>query len=518
MEFSLPFPSEQLPFRRNILPVIVISILSWLLTGGFSPASSQTLNTLVNFNGTNGSQPQAGLVQGSDGNFYGTTFSGGPSNFDKTNGQNPYAGLVQGSDGNFYGTTAGGGSNSQGIVFKMTPSGTLTTLVNFNGTNGQNPYAGLVQGSDSNFYGTTNGGGTGTSVVCPSGCGTVFRMTLSGALTTLVNFNDTNGSSPLDRLVQGSDGNFYGTTNGGGSNSQGTVFKVTPSGTLTTLVNFNFTNGSSPSGLVQGSDGNFYGTTAGGGSNSQGTVFKVTPPGILTTLVNFNDTNGNFPHAELVQGSDGNFYGTSSQGGNSNTGTAFRMTPSGALTTLVNFNFTNGNFPYAELVQGSDGNFYGTTNGGGSLGSGTVFKLSLGLNYYPISPCRIVDTRNTASPNLPIGSPVTYKVNSGGPTFNYSSQGGSASGCDIPSTAKAIFFNFVAVSPSGSGHFQAWPYGSSIPTASVLNYANAPGLNIANGIALPVCDPSVATCTQDLNVQANQHTIQLVVDVVGYFK
>lgn len=91
-------------------------------------------------------------------------------------------------------------------------------------------------------------------------------------------------------------------------------------------------------------------------------------------------------------------------------------------------------------------------------------------------------------------------------------------GCGIPTYAEDIFSNFVAVNPSGSGFFQAWPSGASIPTASVLNYANASGLNIANGIVLPVCDPSTATCTKDLNVQANQSSIQLVVDVVGYFK
>jgi hypothetical protein len=79
-------------------------------------------------------------------------------------------------------------------------------------------------------------------------------------------------------------------------------------------------------------------------------------------------------------------------------------------------------------------------------------------------------------------------------------------------------FNFVAVNALGSSFFQAWPSGSAIPTASVLNYANVPNLNIANGIVLPVCDASKTTCTKDLSVQANQASIQLVVDVGGYFK
>jgi hypothetical protein len=144
--------------------------------------------------------------------------------------------------------------------------------------------------------------------------------------------------------------------------------------------------------------------------------------------------------------------------------------------------------------------------------------LGVGLSYYPLSPCRIVDTRNTASPNLPISSPVASTLNQGVSTFNYSSQGGNASGCGIPTDANAAFFNFVAVNPNGSGFLQAWPFANSIPTASVLNYANTSGLNVVNGIVLPICNSSTSTCAKDLNVQANQSSVQLVMDVVGYFK
>jgi len=356
------------------------------------------LTTLVNFTGTNGSNPSAAMVQGSDGNFYGTTQSGGSGQYGTvfkmtpagalttlvnfavsfTNGYNPRAGLVQGSDGNFYGTTyAGGSGNNYGTVFKMTPAGVLTTLVSFTSANGGKFEAGLVQGSDGNFYGTTSGGGS-------SGKGTVFKMTPAGALTTLVNFTGTNGSYPKAELVQDSDGNFYGTTSSGGSGvDYGTVFKMTPAGALTTFVNFNSNTARYPkSGLVQGSDGNFYGTTSGGGSSNYGTMFKMTPAGALTTLVDFTVTNGNNPRTGLVQGSDGNFYGTTfgdfSNGGN---GTVFKMTPAGALTTLVNFNDTNGSYPRSGLVQGNDGNFYGTTTGttdqGSSSSSGaTVFRMT----------------------------------------------------------------------------------------------------------------------------------------------
>ncbi|MES2657127.1 MAG: choice-of-anchor tandem repeat GloVer-containing protein [Verrucomicrobiota bacterium] len=232
----------------------------------------------------------------------------------------------------------------------------------------EKPKAKLVQGTDGAFYGTTYGGGS-------SGYGTVFKMTAAGALTTLVNFNSTNGSSPEAGLVQGTDGNFYGTSRLGGSSGYGTVFKMTAAGALTTLVNFNGNNGSSPRAvLIEGSVGTFYGTTVDGGSNGYGTVYKMTAAGALTTMVNFNSTNGSSPAAGLVKGADGSFYGTTYSGGSSGYGTVFKMTAAGALTTLVNFNGTNGVFPYAGLIQGNDGNFYGTTDGAG--GNGTVFKMT----------------------------------------------------------------------------------------------------------------------------------------------
>ncbi len=246
---------------------------------------------------------------------------------------------MQASDGNFYGTASGGGANGGGTVFKITPSGTLTTLYNFCAqsgcADGETPYAGLVQASDGSFYGTTFSGGAHLG-------GTVFKITLSGTLTTLYNFcaaqsGCADGSYPTAGLVLASDRNFYGTTEFGGGNGQGTVFKITPSGTLTTLYNFcaqsGCADGSAPlAGLVQASDGNFYGTASGGGANGEGTVFKIPPSGALTTLNNFGAqsgcADGSFPTAALVQARDGNFYGTTVFGGvNGNNGTVFRLVP-----------------------------------------------------------------------------------------------------------------------------------------------------------------------------------------------
>ncbi|MEI2722569.1 MAG: choice-of-anchor tandem repeat GloVer-containing protein [Verrucomicrobiota bacterium] len=246
-------------------------------------------------------------------------------NFTGTNGKNPGAGLTLGNDGNFYGTTGNGGSSGYGTVFKMTPTGTFTTLVNFNWYNGWGPQAELTLGNDGNFYGSTYGGGN-TNSTYPSGQGTLFKMTPSGTLTTLAAFNGNNGVRPTADLTLGNDGNFYGATSGGGI-GYGTAFKVTPSGTLTTLINFNSANGAAPNAMTLGKDGNFYGTTGNGGSSGYGTVFKMTPTGTFTTLVNFNWYNGSNPNA-LTLGNDGNFYGTTTTGGSSidsGRGTVFRL-------------------------------------------------------------------------------------------------------------------------------------------------------------------------------------------------
>ncbi|MHA3771208.1 DUF7453 family protein [Verrucomicrobiota bacterium sgz303538] len=385
---------------RSVLLVLLLAVLTAIRPA----ACGQTFETLFAHN--EGSKPNGALVRGSDGNFYGTTESGGASgygtvfkmtpsgdlttlvSFNSNNGRVPSAGLVEGSDGNFYGTTGSGGANGHGTVFKTTPSGDLTTLVSFSSSNGSIPRAGLAKGSDGNFYGTTYAGGA-------SGQGTVFKMTPDGELTTLVSFNISNGFNPYAGLVEGSDGNFYGTTESGGASSRGTVFKVASSGELTTLVSFNSINGSSPrAGLVKGSDGNFYGTTRAGGATDEGTVFKVTPSGTLTTLVSFNSANGSKPSAGLVLGSDGNFYGTTQGGGKGGNGTAFKMTPAGALTTLIVFNTSIGTAPSVELVEGSDGNFYGTTYLSGPSRSGTVFKMTpageltvlVAFNFVPSNP------------------------------------------------------------------------------------------------------------------------------------
>jgi uncharacterized repeat protein (TIGR03803 family) len=332
--------------------------------------------------------------------------------FNYTDGSSPDGGLIQATDGNFYGTTSGGGANQGGEIFKITPSGTLTTFHSFAGTDGSYPDAGLLQATNGDFYGTTSGGGT--SNCFGAGCGTVFKITPSGILTTLHSFNGTDGQFPAAALVQATDGSFYGTTEYGGANNNcysgygcGTIFKITASGTLTTIYSFcplyNCADGENPNaGLVQGADGNFYGTTPNGGVNRAcpsnnytcGTVFKITASGMLTTLHSFDLTDGFLPSAGLVQAADGNFYGTTYRGGTNGScphgggcGTLFQITPSGTLTTLYSFcaqsGCADGEYPYAGLVQDTNGKLYGTTSIAGANGNyGTVFSLSVGLGPF----------------------------------------------------------------------------------------------------------------------------------------
>jgi len=246
----------------------------------------------------------------------------------------------------------------------------LQTLCSFNYTNGDGPMAGLTLGNDGNFYGTTQYGGSGLD-----GSGTVFQLTTNGTLTTLASFNGVTEGGPVASLTLGNDGNFYGTTEGDGGGN-GTVFQLKTNGTLTTLVLFNEANGSGPlGGLTLGNDGNFYGTTAGDG-NVNGTVFQMTTYGTVTTLDSFSFTNGATPRAGLALGPDGKFYGTTWTGGANALGTVFQVATNGSLTTLMSFNGTNGEWPMAALTLGSDGRFYGTTDGGGAYSEGTVFAIT----------------------------------------------------------------------------------------------------------------------------------------------
>jgi uncharacterized repeat protein (TIGR03803 family) len=363
----------------------------------FKVSSQGGLTSLYSFsNQTDGYYP-IGVVQATDGKLYGTTQAGGTHgggtvyeitlqgvkttvyNFctqvNCTDGQYPVAALVEGTDGTLYGTTEFGGINGDGTVFKLKPGGVRTTLYSFcsqaDCTDGNRPVAGLAQGADGNFYGTTYYGGGGNGENCfdgeAMGCGTVFKITPAGALTTLYSFcartNCTDGSYPHDGLVQAIGGDFYGTTLcGGNTNSTdcyaglGTVFEITPSGTLTTLHTFVGapTDGALPyAGLVQATDGSFYGTTDLGGTLDLGTLFVITATG-ESTLHSFSD--GEYPSGALIQATDGNFYGTTS--GGRYPGTFFRL--SMGLGPFVSFARDFGRIGETGPILGQG--FTGTTS------------------------------------------------------------------------------------------------------------------------------------------------------------
>ncbi len=417
-----------------------------------------TLTTLHTF--SENETPMGNLIQGSDRKFYGTTYYGGTNNCPASSG------------------------NGCGTIYSVVPGGSLVTLYNFcsqpNCADGAGPSAGLVQGADGNFYGTTTDYAFADG--CPgSPCGTVFKITPTGTLTTLYTFFGTSGYGPNSALVQGTDGNFYGTTALGGSfncgtgsaSSCGTIFKITPQGTLTILYSFceqtGCPDGHDPVGLVQGSDGNFYGTTSTAQFNL-GTVFKITPSGTLTTLHTFDETDGEVPSTgPIIQGTDGNFYGTTYGGGPNGGGAIFKMTPAGALITLYSFDGTDGGSPNG-LVQVTNGSFYGTTEFGGTNNDGTVFSFSIGLDGTATSTTSLslVPASITAGSTGPVAMTATVAPASGSGTptgvvgfFIYTSShalgfanmtGGVATFDYNPSTLAVNSYPYFAIY-SGDGTF-----------------------------------------------------------------
>ena len=392
--------------------LLTVLVAATIFAGAAVPAQAQTFTSLYSFQSTNGAYP-AGLVQGTDGNLYGVTLRGGDG-FDagtffrfSTSGNEKTLcifydlgacraaqapeNLVLGANGSFYGVAL------NGEIFKLSARGKLKVLY----TNTNNiSVAPMVLASNKDFYGTTKLGGANNQ-------GTVFKMTPAGKVTTLYSFCSViqsgvclDGAQPIYALVQGSDGNLYGTTSIGGNDGvndgYGTIFKITQGGTLTTLYNLpGFTQTSSA--LVEGADGNFYGTTATGGSGTYGAggiFFTVTPSGSVTTLYNFctlDHCADGYQPTNLYLATDGNFYGITWFGGANSQGTIFQFTPSGALTTLHNFDGTDGSGPGGggTLMQDTNGTLYGTMLEGGIswpcdsiVCDGTIFSLDMGLGPF----------------------------------------------------------------------------------------------------------------------------------------
>lgn len=365
-------------------------------------AVAQPFTLLHSFSGPDGGSP-TGLIQTADGTFYGAAALGGdviacdPDGcgtlyktdsaghftvlhvFHATDGYHP-SGLVKGLDGNFYGTTESGGQPSgggAGTIFRIDAAGNFTVLYAFVGgfacCDGAGPNAHLIQAKDGNFYGTTGGGGRFRDIDHQGGFGTVFQLNpVSGAVTILHSFNitDGNGIFPNGPLIQASDGFLYGTTREGA-----TAFKIDTAGNFSALAHL---PGTQPlAGLIQAKDGNFYGTDEGvpGG----GSVFRVDAAGNVSIINRFESADGWRPHFGLLQAADGLFYGTAPQGGllDFQGGNIFRLDAGGTLAVLHSFTTTgtDGFIPNSQLIQGTDGALYGVTGIGGANKHGTIFRF-----------------------------------------------------------------------------------------------------------------------------------------------
>jgi len=468
-------------------------------------------------------------------------------NFAGADGWAPQGGLVQATDGNFYGMTAEGGasdlcSGGCGTVFKITPSGTLTTLHSFATTDGANPNGSLVQATDGNFYGTTYVGGANACPAPENTCGTVFKMTSSGALTTLYNFAGLDGAYPNAGLAQASDGNFYGTTYLGGAVGSGTVFRITPTGTLNTLHSscseLNCIDGTGPTGpLVQGATGLLYGVASLGGGVTTcnngagcGTVFSTGPTSgpyqfVPLAPCRLWDSRADNRGNPLVGGTVSSFYLPSlSQAfgcGDLSSATAFSLNvtvapqrPLGYLTVWP----TGEGLPLVSTLNSPDGRIKANAAlvpGGYSEVPGAVsfyasdttdFLLDIDgyfttpgaqtLQFYPLTPCRVVDTRNGQD---------------GGTLQAHMERDYAMTGkCGIPGSAAAYSLNVTVIpAPGGLDYLTVWPQGQPQLLVSTLN--DYTGTVVANAAIVS------AGSNQTVAFYPNSNNTDLLVDVNGYF-
>jgi uncharacterized repeat protein (TIGR03803 family) len=417
--------------KRSFLAQTLLLTALFVL-GTTNHAQAQSYSVIYNLGDHTGDplnpQELGVIAQGRDGNLYTTTPSGGTSNHGTafkltpsgkltvlTNFSAYYSGLSLGADGNFYGSTLHGGTSNNGTLFRITPKGTLTTLYNFFGGNdGRDPLAPPIPAWDGNFYGTTQSEGTNL-------CGTAYRITPKGNLTTLFEFDgDLHGCNPVAPLIQAADGNLYGTTKLGGAHRTGTVFKMTLSGTVTLPHSFDSGCSYQPQvALIQGSDGNFYGTTPACGTSRAGLVFKITPKGVFSVLHDFNGTtDGAAPYAGLVQATDGNLYGVTQKAGNGY-GTIFKLTTTGKFSVIHNFNSADGANPSVAMIQHTSGVLYGNTQNGGHINNtGVFFRVNISAQPF-VSLLPILGKVGATIEFLGQGFTGTTKVSFNGVSANF---------------------------------------------------------------------------------------------------
>jgi uncharacterized repeat protein (TIGR03803 family) len=390
-------PARASILRSNLLVAAVLACVAALaqaqtvstvytFTGGTTGAANPNYVTLVQ--GTSGALYGTSYNGGSksEGTFFSVTTSGaftllysfGTATKD---GTWPTGGLTLGTDGNFYGTTNLGGSSSQGTIFKMTTAGVETILHNFNSaTDGAFPFGPPIEASNGDFYGTASGGGKDE--------GLVYQITSTGTYTTIFTFSGTNGAVPIAPPVQGVDGYLYVVASVGGGEGCGAVAKISTAGVLDNYYSFPCQDGgggANPIGpLVQAASGNFYSTTEAGGTNGQGTIYQITTGLVATVLYNFGAsvTDGADPSSGLLLATDGNYYGSTEAGGTYDDGILFNTSTAGAYDDLYSFNNSANQTqesPLAPPVQATNGTLYGVTEFGGTDNKGTVYSLNMGL-------------------------------------------------------------------------------------------------------------------------------------------
>ena len=368
--------------------VITLLVIEFLAGFASNKVSAQSYRDVHSFNCATEAcyfDYPAILAQGRDGSLYGTSWWGGtaqygaifrvtPSgaattllnlNCSDSNGCSPYSGLSLGRDGNFYGANYEGGQFQYGNLFKVSPSKVLTVLHQTSASDIASPWAPPIQGKDGSFYGIAPGG--------------IYKITQAGV------FSIINTSTPGDvraPLIQATDGYFYGAAAAGGAHDCGDVFKMSTTGSFQVIYDFDYVNGCSPyAPLVQGTDGNFYGTTAYGGLAGEGVIYKLTAKGVITVLRHLSDTVAPTPFAGLVSATDGNLYGAT-VGAGAGYGVLFRITKVGVYTPLyiVPNDYSGvGRFPYSTPIQHTNGKIYGLMYVGGSQDNGTLYSLDIGL-------------------------------------------------------------------------------------------------------------------------------------------
>ncbi|HWY54021.1 MAG TPA: choice-of-anchor tandem repeat GloVer-containing protein [Terriglobales bacterium] len=397
-------------FKLNLFRFsIALLVLAVALGAAEAQAQTVTIKSIRDLGTVAGDpiKPQwVGLIaQGRDDNMYTTTPAGGTSgsvgtafkitpagkltvlhNFTSTEGM-PLSGLVLGTDGNFWGTTYNGGhsgcANNQGCgqVFKMTPAGKVTFVYTFTGGNdGGNPVAPPIEASNGKYYGTTQFGGINNQ-------GTIYQIIESGNLTTLFPWDQTNGDQPFGALVQATNGILYGTTTSGNmscgfDNICATIFSVTTGGAFNELFSFPFGWDQLYNGLVQANDGTLWGAINNGGAHSCGQIFKITTKGVESPEHDFSCApDGANAAAGLLLATDGNLYGVTQNGGQANVGSLFSITEKGGYKQLASFDSINGAHPSVTLIQNTNGIVYGDANQGGKTTNfGTFYEIT-GLKF-----------------------------------------------------------------------------------------------------------------------------------------